>query len=510
MSAYKQFLTSDIIVSPFEVHKEFSFSGNELTGSNVFINRFLGRNIRCFAFNSTYDPVTGIYDVVTPGTVASASLTITPFFTQASTIGSSSFSVNGTTITLTGSSGGVNQGNVIYVPTGSNNLNTIFNIVSHVNASSSLYFNISNITASANLITPPSIYGSNVIFRSKTTGLINNCNYLVSASVTRSFTGGTTDVVTGSYEYQRLVYRSIQELYYSNYLTCSYGDIDTQPLLIPGSDPTGDRFVGSASSQAHYENYLQSTLSYPRFFPTASDARIGVLSIPNYLFGDYIQPNSLHISFPFNSVNYEFYDDGEGNLRMLNTVYGTSSAIVGNVIYPHGIVTLVGNQSLYDYFNNYINGTVLGSTYASAIYGTSYVYGNILNIAGLITEFVSSSNITCSFSSSYTIYETQYKCTIRENEFNYTLNPSTFTSVSSSFTTTNLGASPCDVASSSIGTSISPGIPYDYVNQDYFSPYITTVGLYDEQQNLLAIGKLSQPLPSSPTTDTTILINIDR
>ena len=28
-------------------------------------------------------------------------------------------------------------------------------------------------------------------------------------------------------------------------------------------------------------------------------------------------------------------------------------------------------------------------------------------------------NATCSFSSSLTIYETQYKCTIRENEFNF-------------------------------------------------------------------------------------------
>jgi hypothetical protein len=34
--------------------------------------------------------------------------------------------------------------------------------------------------------------------------------------------------------------------------------------------------------------------------------------------------------------------------------------------------------------------------------------------------------------------------------------------------------------------------------------------LYNEQQQLLAIGKLAQPLPLSPTTDTTILVNIDR
>ena len=48
------------------------------------------------------------------------------------------------------------------------------------------------------------------------------------------------------------------------------------------------------------------------------------------------------------------------------------------------------------------------------------------------------------------------------------------------------------------------------VTGSYFSPYVTTVGLYDEAQNLLAVGKLAQPLPTSPTTDTTILINIDK
>ena len=93
--------------------------------------------------------------------------------------------------------------------------------------------------------------------------------------------------------------------------------------------------------------------------------------------------------------------------------------------------------------------------------------------------------MTCSFSSSYTIYESQYKCTIRENEFNFTLNPSAI-------------------------SGSTEGTVYGFVTESYFSPYITTVGLYDEDQNLLAVGKLSQPVPTSPTTDTTILINIDR
>jgi len=49
----------------------------------------------------------------------------------------------------------------------------------------------------------------------------------------------------------------------------------------------------------------------------------------------------------------------------------------------------------------------------------------------------------------------------------------------------------------------------DYVTSSFFSPYVTTVGLYNNNQELLAVGKLAQPLPTSQTTDTTILINLD-
>ena len=136
--------------------------------------------------------------------------------------------------------------------------------------------------------------------------------------------------------------------------------------------------------------------------------------------------------------------------------------------------------------NGALNGSLLFSPYATAIYGQppvpTYVYGTYTNLNNLITAFVSSSNFTASFSSSYTIYETQYKCTIRESEFNLSYNP----------------------------TLLSGSTLYDYATGSFFSPYITTVGLYNENQDLLAVAKLSKPLPGSPTTDTNIIINIDR
>jgi hypothetical protein len=56
----------------------------------------------------------------------------------------------------------------------------------------------------------------------------------------------------------------------------------------------------------------------------------------------------------------------------------------------------------------------------------------------------------------------------------------------------------------------SEGQMYDFATGSYFAPYVTTVGLYDESYNLLAVAKLAKPLPTSRTTDTTILINFDR
>jgi hypothetical protein len=108
----------------------------------------------------------------------------------------------------------------------------------------------------------------------------------------------------------------------------------------------------------------------------------------------------------------------------------------------------------------------------------------ILTDQSLMTNFTSSTT-TIDFQSARTIYETQYKCTIRPDEFNFSLNPSL-------------------ISGSTDGTT------YSFVTGSYFAPYVTTVGLYNENQELLAVAKLGQPLPTSRTTDTTIIINLDR
>jgi len=316
MSVFKSFITSDVIVSPFEVNKSFTFIGNELTASNVEIDRYLGRNI------------------------------------------TSSIWVSG----------------------------------------------------------------------SYPTGQID-----------------TQD--------QILVYRSIRELYYSNYLLNS----DGSPAATASFNTDGT--ITGIAYTPNYYNYLSSTLLADRYFPTGSNDVIGVISIPSNLFGNYIKPGTLILS----NTSFTLIDDGEGNVI-------TGSLKVGDIIYEHGMIILTSD------------GIPKQDGYGFATYGTSS-YGT--NDVSFITDFITGSNITCSFSSSFNIYETQYKCTLRENEFNFSQNPTL------------------------VSGSSNSGILYSFATSSYFSPYVTTVGLYDNSYNLLAVAKLAQPLPTSAVTDTTILINLD-
>ena len=271
-----------------------------------------------------------------------------------------------------------------------------------------------------------------------------------------TYEGKNSDPVTQIGQFngirRNLLYNSIKQLYYSNYLSSSTGDMPVSASILPGETPEGDVLRGPSSSTGRYYNYLDSTLTSSRYFPTESNSEIVVFSIPSRLFGDYIQPESF--VWEDNTNNVTFTDDGEGNVLISGSALLYPNSIVGNIIYQHGIITLTNQDNV-----------------------------DPLGIYDFSTRFAT--NITCSFSSSYEIFETQYKATVNEFEYNFSQNPS-------------------------IISGSTDGSVYDFTTGSFFQPYATTVGLYNEAQELLAVGKLSQPYPLSRTTDTTFYINIDR
>lgn len=265
------------------------------------------------------------------------------------------------------------------------------------------------------------------------------------------FISGSEETGQVQKQSKSLVYNSIKQLYYSNYLLNANGS----PANTASFNLDGTITAEGGAYQPMYDNYNENTLPAERYFPSSSGEQIGVISIPSNLYGEYIKPGSFRYNY-ISGGSKTLIDDGEGRIFR-------DGERIGDIIYQHGIVVITNiDEGIYSY-----------SRYGTGVYGNE------------IADIISGSNITCSFQSTMTIYESQYKCTLNPNEFTYTQNPS------------------------AISGSSNSGVVYDFLTGSYFQPYITTVGLYNSANQLVAVGKLSQPLQSSNTTDTTILVNLD-
>ena len=275
---------------------------------------------------------------------------------------------------------------------------------------------------------------------------------------------GTTGYITT--QYKDLVYSSIRQLYYSNFYSQSYGDnvstasiipnvfyqtssVDTiegvvesgEPdELFPYDDGNFEFNITGPGRTTNYYNYLSNTLTASRTLNLHPDTGIGIISIPSNLYGEYIKPGSFKSTIRTGSLSFVCTDDGFGNI-FTNDNSGRKQA--GNIIYEHGLIIYT--------FNRFITGSGFSPKTFSP---SSYVLRDDLEIE---------------FSSSMTLFETQFNCQLNENEFNFTNNPS-------------------------IISGSASGSLYPYANEKY---------------DLIAVGKLAQPLPKSDVVDTNIIINLD-
>lgn len=213
---------------------------------------------------------------------------------------------------------------------------------------------------------------------------------------------------------------------------------------------------GIIDSSSRFENYIESSISSSRKLVStglSDDLNLPVVmvlfSIPRKYYGSYIEPGSIIISSSAHSTIIT--DDGEGNLI-------SGSEHVGNVIYGHG--QLIITQP--DYIN----------------------------------DFSASQDPGISFLSNTDVKTKVINVNISDFELNHTLNPS---AQSGSTVLTYSGSSYTQPS----------GIYADNVTGSAFQPYITTVGLYNDSDQLIAVAKLAQPLPKPADTELTIQIRLD-
>ena len=164
-----------------------------------------------------------------------------------------------------------------------------------------------------------------------------------------------------------LIFGSVKQLYYSNYLTQSTGDNFVTESYIKGAMPEADQYVGPVEGP-RYENYLQTSQTQSRYFAQFSQSNFelgpergpAIISIPSKLYGEKIPCGTFKFEYT-SSQNYTrsiVVDDSEGNLLAYynDPTMSGSGDKVGDIFYSQGmaVITNEGSGTLKSFPENII------------------------------------------------------------------------------------------------------------------------------------------------------------
>ena len=181
----------------------------------------------------------------------------------------------------------------------------------------------------------------------------------------------------------------------------------------------------------------------------------------------------------------------------------------------------------------------LDSLYGSLYMGNVFYAQGVVTITRAVTSLLNR-NWTINYKSTETIYENEYLLVANEGEFNVSTNPTAIVirdEVVEDFTATdgktykvttkpgiryvrkrqvtNSGEFMDFSYTSSINPAISGGFEQIYISGSidktgsYLAPFITTIGLYDDACNLLAVAKLPTPIKSLPDYPINFIVRFD-
>jgi hypothetical protein len=214
-----------------------------------------------------------------------------------------------------------------------------------------------------------------------------------------------------------------------------------------------------------------------------------LIALPQHKYGEGIKVGSVKLTDV--DTNSVFVDDGFSNLV-------SGSEIYGNVFYDRGTVVMTKDIVSGSSFTNY----------RLEFNSTQTIYENEIFLSVLENEFNTSQNPTAVYTPSITTQTLQLKGDkYKRTDSDTTIRISTpdiqfirtekypFTSSVDS----NVFASFDDYMFSS---SVDP-------TGSYLAPYITTIGLYDDNNQMVAVAKLAHPIKSYPDYPLNFIIRFD-
>jgi hypothetical protein len=292
-----------------------------------------------------------------------------------------------------------------------------------------------------------------------------------------------------------------------------YGDIITGSY--PLSSSLYRNYYQTGQSRPHV-NALRNTLDYYKNLSThysfssslgnKENQELTLISIPSIFFGKQIKKRSVKLDFYITGSLIGTLEDKNANGELIQTApYGSnnSGSVAGVVLYNEGFILLTGSWNLETgVARNYLNDTENLVT-SSWIYFGNGINGDVVTPSSYLTDV----SYNLYFEGTHTIPNLTLFANAPRAELNHSNNPTYVKyNTSSSYSTSSYAV----VENSTTEIKNTIFSQYDEPTGSFQKQtFISKIGIYDENKNLIAIAKVSKPVKKTEERDLTFKIKID-
>jgi hypothetical protein len=253
----------------------------------------------------------------------------------------------------------------------------------------------------------------------------------------------------------------------------------------------------------NYYRYLSDKYNYTGSYVSGT---VNLLQIPTSMFGEGIKRGTVDLKFYYTGSLIDSAKDLKQNGELISTMGGASGSTVGMVLYNEGFILLTSSIDISANKDNYTGNLAL-----SGLKSASWQYFGAYNKASTSPSgFATASVFSVSFEGTQKIPTMTMFATAQPGDLNNSLNP---TFVSSSNSDWRLRTS---VDTSGYiepdKTVIKNTIHSQYCNfKDEFQKqtYITQIGIFDKDHNLLGVAKLANPVQKKEVDNYTFKLKLD-
>tara|TARA_R110002110_G_scaffold57127_16_gene163641 strand:+ start:1205 stop:2302 length:1098 start_codon:yes stop_codon:yes gene_type:complete len=282
-------------------------------------------------------------------------------------------------------------------------------------------------------------------------------------------------------------------------MTRQYFEAVTYPFP-DGTNAAKDAYVTarkeliSLQNTMNYYRYISNSYAYTGSYISGT---VNMLQIPSIMFGEQIKKGTVSLKFYYTGSLIDEAQDSKQNGELISTMGGASGSTVGVVLYNEGFLLLTSSVSISSNKDNYTPG--------ATIHDASWQY-----FGAYTTGLATASLFSVSYEGTQKIPTTTMFATAQPGDLNNSLNP-TFISSSAADWKARTSVSDAGYIEPQ-NTSIKNTIKSQYCNyEDEFQKqtFITEIGIFDKDKNLIGVAKLANPVEKKETDNYTFKLKLD-